>query len=349
MRTRARQPVPRRRRDGALRRPDRPRGPRRIARCAPRWASRPAWCRFATTCSSAHGIDFRVRIGINTDPVVVGAIGRDLRMDYTAVGDTTNLASRILNIAAVRADRAQREHASPDRRLFRLRRPRRVPGQGQGRADQACGPCPRSISGRTRLEVSRERGLTPLIGRDRELERLATGYPAGRQRLRRDRRAGRRARRRQVSADLRVPARPGRSRRPRARGNGRLVWPRDSVPPDPRAGSAVPGLEGGDARRGDPAARGLSASRPRPRGRRASGLAGPLPRRPRAPASSSIASREPSSRSGRSACFATSSSARAGKRRSCWSWRTSTGSIRAPRSSSSTSPAPCRVTACCWC
>ena len=40
-----------------------------------------------------------MRIGINTGPVVVGAIGRDLRMDYTAVGDTTNLAARLLNIA----------------------------------------------------------------------------------------------------------------------------------------------------------------------------------------------------------------------------------------------------------
>src|SRR5713226_593136 len=46
-----------------------------------------------------HGRDFLMRIGINTGPVVVGAIGRDLRMDYTAVGDTTNLAARLLNVA----------------------------------------------------------------------------------------------------------------------------------------------------------------------------------------------------------------------------------------------------------
>src|SRR5712664_2352547 len=47
----------------------------------------------------AHRVEFRVRIGVNTGLVVVGAIGRDLRMDYTAVGDTTNLASRMLNVA----------------------------------------------------------------------------------------------------------------------------------------------------------------------------------------------------------------------------------------------------------
>jgi class 3 adenylate cyclase len=40
-------------------------------------------------------INFNLRIGINTGPVVVGSIGDDLRMDYTALGDTTNLAARM--------------------------------------------------------------------------------------------------------------------------------------------------------------------------------------------------------------------------------------------------------------
>src|SRR2546422_8661405 len=40
-----------------------------------------------------------MRIGINTGPVVVGRIGDDLRMDYTAVGDTTNLAARMQQTA----------------------------------------------------------------------------------------------------------------------------------------------------------------------------------------------------------------------------------------------------------
>jgi class 3 adenylate cyclase/tetratricopeptide (TPR) repeat protein len=40
-----------------------------------------------------------VRIGLNSGPVVVGKIGDDLRMDYTAVGDTTNLAARMQQIA----------------------------------------------------------------------------------------------------------------------------------------------------------------------------------------------------------------------------------------------------------
>ena len=40
-----------------------------------------------------------MRIGLNSGPVIVGAIGDDLRMDYTAVGDTTNLAARMESAA----------------------------------------------------------------------------------------------------------------------------------------------------------------------------------------------------------------------------------------------------------
>jgi class 3 adenylate cyclase len=39
------------------------------------------------------GISFMIRIGLNSGPVIVGSIGDDLRMDYTAVGDTTNFAA----------------------------------------------------------------------------------------------------------------------------------------------------------------------------------------------------------------------------------------------------------------
>jgi len=42
-----------------------------------------------------RGITFQVRQGLNTGLVVVGSIGSDLRMDYTAVGDTTNIAARL--------------------------------------------------------------------------------------------------------------------------------------------------------------------------------------------------------------------------------------------------------------
>jgi class 3 adenylate cyclase/tetratricopeptide (TPR) repeat protein/ribosomal protein L40E len=46
-----------------------------------------------------YGVDFTMRIGLNSGPVVVGSIGDDLRMDYTAVGNTTNLAARLEALA----------------------------------------------------------------------------------------------------------------------------------------------------------------------------------------------------------------------------------------------------------
>src|SRR6266487_1924834 len=47
-----------------------------------------------------YGLDFRLRVGINTGLVVVGAIGSDLRMEYTAIGDAINLAARMERTAA---------------------------------------------------------------------------------------------------------------------------------------------------------------------------------------------------------------------------------------------------------
>ncbi len=42
------------------------------------------------------GVPVQMRLGVNTGLVVVGRIGDDLRMDYTAQGDTTNLAAQPL-------------------------------------------------------------------------------------------------------------------------------------------------------------------------------------------------------------------------------------------------------------
>jgi class 3 adenylate cyclase len=46
------------------------------------------------------GVPLQMRLGLNTGTVVVGRIGDDLRMDYTAQGDTTNLAARMQQMAS---------------------------------------------------------------------------------------------------------------------------------------------------------------------------------------------------------------------------------------------------------
>ena len=54
-----------------------------------------AMATYGTTLPQEQGIEFRMRIGLNSGTVVVGKIGDNLRMDYTAQGDTVNLAARL--------------------------------------------------------------------------------------------------------------------------------------------------------------------------------------------------------------------------------------------------------------
>ena len=44
---------------------------------------------------SEHGLDLDVRVGIHTGPVMVGQVGSDLRLEYTAMGDAVNVAARM--------------------------------------------------------------------------------------------------------------------------------------------------------------------------------------------------------------------------------------------------------------
>jgi class 3 adenylate cyclase len=57
--------------------------------------------------SNGYGVQFKMHIGLNSGPVIVGTIGDDLRMDYTPVGDTTNLASRMEGMAQPGKERAR--------------------------------------------------------------------------------------------------------------------------------------------------------------------------------------------------------------------------------------------------
>ena len=118
-----------------------------------------------------QGIAFRVRLGLNTGLVVVASIGDNLRMDYTAVGDTTNLAARMLNLAApgqiVIAEDTHRAVSG-----YFVTRP--LGAQAiKGKAEPVNAyEVVRARGLRTRLEVGAERGLTPFVGREHELALL---------------------------------------------------------------------------------------------------------------------------------------------------------------------------------
>src|ERR687892_1108842 len=55
--------------------------------------------RYAEELRPRHGVAVRIRVGLNSGEVVVGTIGTDLRMEYTAVGRTTHLAARMEQLA----------------------------------------------------------------------------------------------------------------------------------------------------------------------------------------------------------------------------------------------------------
>jgi class 3 adenylate cyclase len=118
-----------------------------------------------------RGISFQVRQGLNTGLVVVGSIGSDLRMDYTAVGDTTNVAARL----QATADPGRIVISGATHRLvggyFYTRSLGEFPLKGKAEPVSAWEVISARVA-RTRLDVEAERGLTPFVGRDRELQLL---------------------------------------------------------------------------------------------------------------------------------------------------------------------------------
>jgi class 3 adenylate cyclase/DNA-binding winged helix-turn-helix (wHTH) protein/tetratricopeptide (TPR) repeat protein len=123
------------------------------------------------TLGHQYGAQVAVRMGLHTGQVVVGAIGDNLRMDYTAVGDTTNTTARLQQVAA------------PGQIIISEATYRLVAGYCtthalgafslKGKAEPISAWEVRAVQAtRTRLEVEADRGLTPFVGREHELQRL---------------------------------------------------------------------------------------------------------------------------------------------------------------------------------
>src|ERR687890_572489 len=56
--------------------------------------------KYAELIRRSYGVDFDVRVGINTGLAVLAAVGDEIRTEYTAMGDTTNVAARLQSAAA---------------------------------------------------------------------------------------------------------------------------------------------------------------------------------------------------------------------------------------------------------
>jgi class 3 adenylate cyclase/tetratricopeptide (TPR) repeat protein len=131
--------------------------------------------RYAEKVNKAFQLDFKMRIGINSGPVVVGAIGDDLRMDYTAVGDTTNLAARMESMARPGGILLSEKTYRLVNQYFNCKHLGTVPIKGK-KDPQAIYEIAGISRVKSRLDASESRGLTTLIGREEELESLLDRY-----------------------------------------------------------------------------------------------------------------------------------------------------------------------------
>ena len=73
----------------------------KITPCAPATRRSDAGdrCPICGRGSAIHGVPVTIRVGLNSGEIVVPAIGNDLHMDYTVVGQTAHLAARMEQMA----------------------------------------------------------------------------------------------------------------------------------------------------------------------------------------------------------------------------------------------------------
>jgi class 3 adenylate cyclase/tetratricopeptide (TPR) repeat protein len=132
--------------------------------------------KFSDQLKSEKSMPFiKMRIGIHTGPVVVGTLGNDLRVEFKAVGDTVNLASRMEGLADPGTTFVTEDTFKLTEGFFRFEAlgEKQIKGKEEPvKVYQVIAPSTR----RTRFDVSAERGLTLFVGRERELELLLDGF-----------------------------------------------------------------------------------------------------------------------------------------------------------------------------
>ena len=122
------------------------------------------------------GLDFKMRIGLNTGPVVVGSIGDDLRVDYTAIGDTTNLAARIEQVAKPGEVWMSQDTHNIIWGYFKEESAGEISLKGKAQPQHIYRLISDLPQARERFAVGLARGMTDLVGRRPEMEALRSAY-----------------------------------------------------------------------------------------------------------------------------------------------------------------------------
>lgn len=114
-----------------------------------------------------RGVEVRLRFGLNSGPVIVGKIGDDLRMEYTAVGDTTHLAATVERLAGPGTILVTDTTHRLVEGYVRSESLGIIPVEGRLEPVSVFRVTGR-LRRRSRLEVGADIGLTAFIGRERE-------------------------------------------------------------------------------------------------------------------------------------------------------------------------------------
>jgi class 3 adenylate cyclase/tetratricopeptide (TPR) repeat protein len=135
--------------------------------------------RLARDLRRAEGVDVQIRVGLNSGEVVVRAIGSDLRMDYSAVGQTTYLAAQMERLARPGSTLLAPETRRLAEGFLVVSALGPVPVKGIAEPVEvyeltAAGPA------RYRLQAAAVRGLSRFVGREAEIERLREAFARSR-------------------------------------------------------------------------------------------------------------------------------------------------------------------------
>jgi class 3 adenylate cyclase len=117
------------------------------------------------------GIEVQIRIGLNSGEVVVRSVGSDLRMDYSAVGQTTHLAARMEQLAPSGTIRLTAQVLRLGEGFVQVKSLGPIPVKGVDEPVEVF-ELVGAAAIRTRLQAARARGFTHFVGRDAEMEQI---------------------------------------------------------------------------------------------------------------------------------------------------------------------------------